>query len=425
MFNNYMNDVFRRHGPTHAIVDSLTGDTKTVYTIEPENVKTMLSTKFSDYHRPRTMPNALNPVMGQGVFTSNGAAWSHSRSLVRAQFSTKRVKDVAKLAKHIDNAFETIGEPHADGWTDEQEILLIFNRFTLDSATEFMFGTSAGSHEAYMKDKSGPLKENGTATKYRNILDDFATAFDIALDYVALRLKLGRLWFVADGLAFRLACYKVQSYADNYIKEAVAHAKAAEEAKKSLEKEEQIFDDRRYGLISELVDSYPDKVALRNQVMQLLVAGRDTTAATMTWALILLDAHPHVFARLRTDIEDMFGTEARPLASVTFENLRACTYLQHVVSEVVRLYPTGPLNALIPSFPLEAVWMACPLLPSRRERQWHTIRISCTDGNRHGEMIHGHLDQKDGKDERQGGSTYLSMVDRRRVLAVSAHTAIQ
>ena len=34
----------------------------------------------------------------------------------------------------------------------------------------------------------------------------------------------------------------------------------------------ELHDDRRYGLISGLVDSYPDKVALRNQVMQLLVA---------------------------------------------------------------------------------------------------------------------------------------------------------
>ena len=33
----------------------------------------------------------------------------------------------------------------------------------------------------------------------------------------------------------------------------------------------ELHDDRRYGLISGLVDSYPDKIALRNQVMQLLV----------------------------------------------------------------------------------------------------------------------------------------------------------
>lgn len=344
IFNNYMHSVFLANGPTHAIIEPLSGDTKTIYTIQPENVKTMLYTKFSDYHRPRTMPNALNPVMGQGVFTSNGAAWAHSRSLVRAQFSTKRVRDVKKLEPHVANMFESIGEKRRDGWTEEREVLLIFNRFTLDSATEFMFGTSAGSHEAYIRERNGVKMGSGILGKYRQILDDFATAFDIGLDYVALRLKLGRLWFIADGLTFRLACYKIKSYADSYIRDAVAHAEAAKvAAKEGVDLE--AFDDRRYGLISELVDSYPDKVALRNQVMQLLVAGRDTTAATLTWALILLEAHPETFGRLRIAIEDTFGTESAPLAPVTFENLRSCTYLQWVVSEVVRLYPTGPLNA--------------------------------------------------------------------------------
>ncbi|KAF2123013.1 cytochrome P450 [Lophiotrema nucula] len=344
MFNDYMNRVFQENGPTHEIKNTWTGETKAVYTIAPENVKTMLSTKFSDYHRPRTMPNALNPVMGQGVFTSNGEAWAHSRGLVRAQFSGKRVRDVSKLGKHMQNAFDTIesNKIGKDSWTEETEILLVFNRFTLDSATEFMFGTSAESHEAFLRESSemkNTYKGMKSFSRYKAILDDFATAFDIALDYVALRLKLGRLWFLADGLAFRLACYKVRSYADDYIRRAVAHAEVAKINGKETE------DDRRFGLISELVESYPDKVALRNQVLQLLVAGRDTTAATLTWAFILLEAHPEVFARLSHAVLEVFGTETVPLAPVTYENLRACTYLQHVVFEVVRLYPTGPLNA--------------------------------------------------------------------------------
>ena len=356
IFNVYMNSMFVKHGPTHAVVSAITGTTKTLYTIQPENVKTMLSTKFSDYHRPRTMPNALDPVMGQGVFTSNGAEWAHSRALVRAQFSGKRVKDVAKLDRHMRNAFTALEQGEGTGpgeWTKEQEILLVLNRFTLDSATEFMFGTSTGSHELFMSERSekfmaanGGGAEKKGWNRYKRILSDFATAFDLALDYVAFRLKLGRLWFLADSFAFRLACYKVQSYADNYIQEAVAHAAAAKAAyEQDGEKDFIALDDRKYGLISELVESYPDKVALRNQVLQVLVAGRDTTAASITWALILLDAHPDTFARLRDEITRMFGTESKPCLPVMYENLRSCALLQHVVFEVLRLYPTGPLNA--------------------------------------------------------------------------------
>ena len=357
MFNDYMNSVFRENGPTHAIVEPYSGETKTIYTIEPDNIKTMLHTKFSDYHRSRNMPNALDPVMGQGVFTSNGKAWAHSRSLVRAQFSTQRVRNVAKLEPYMQNAFEEIGKIGEDGWTEPLEILLTFNRFTMDSATEFMFGTSADSHRVAMREKelfAAGKEEKGMMAKFKLIMTDFGTAFDIALDYVALRLKLGRLWFLADGFWFRLACYKVQSYVDNYIREATAHAEEAAKGSHNGEKgaaarvvdlEAVDSDDRRYGLISELVGSYPDKVALRNQVMQLLVAGRDTTAATLTWAFILLEAHPTKFDRLQSEIIEHFGTESNPRRPVTFDNLKSCAYLQWVVSEVIRLYPTGPLNA--------------------------------------------------------------------------------
>ena len=89
----------------------------------------------------------------------------------------------------------------------------------------------------------------------------------------------------------------------------------------------ELHDDRCYGLISELVDSYPDKTALRNQVMLPLVAGHDTTAVTLTWALILLEAHPEKFSRPHKAVMEVFGYESKPIALVTFENLRSCIYL--------------------------------------------------------------------------------------------------
>ncbi|KAL8850615.1 MAG: hypothetical protein Q9221_004485 [Calogaya cf. arnoldii] len=305
MFNDYMHSVFRKNGPTHAIVEPSGGDTKTIYIIEPEIIKIMLHTKFSDYHRSRNMPNALDLVMGQGIFTSNGKAWAHSRGLVRAQFSMPRVRNIAKIEPYVQNVFDEIGNIRENGWSEPLEVLLTFKRFTLDSATESMFGTSAESHRVAMREKelfTAKTKKRGVGAKYQLVMTAFGTAFDIAPDYVALRLKLGRLWFLADGFWFRIACYKVKSYADNYIREAATHAdEAATRAQKTekgaaardVDSEAMDLDDRRYGLISELVGSYPDKVALRNQVMQLLVAGRDTTAATLTWSFILLEAASH------------------------------------------------------------------------------------------------------------------------------------
>ena len=49
-----------------------------INTIEPENIKTLLATNFNDFglgHRIRS----FGPLLGQGIFTSDGAQWEHSR----------------------------------------------------------------------------------------------------------------------------------------------------------------------------------------------------------------------------------------------------------------------------------------------------------------------------------------------------------
>ena len=62
------------------------------------------------------------------------------------------------------------------------------------------------------------------------------------------------------------------------------------------------------------------------------------------WTFYLLARHPEVFEKLREIILSDFGTFESP-HSLTFANLKACTYLQHVMNEVLRLYPNVPVNA--------------------------------------------------------------------------------
>jgi len=47
-------------------------------TREPENVKAVLATNFKDFGIGRRY-KALGALLGQGIFTSDGALWEHSR----------------------------------------------------------------------------------------------------------------------------------------------------------------------------------------------------------------------------------------------------------------------------------------------------------------------------------------------------------
>lgn len=63
-------------------------------TIEPENVKTILATKFNDFGLG-TRHQQFFPLLGDGIFTLDGAGWSHSRALLRPQFARDQVSILA------------------------------------------------------------------------------------------------------------------------------------------------------------------------------------------------------------------------------------------------------------------------------------------------------------------------------------------
>jgi len=70
------------------------------------------------------------------------------------------------------------------------------------------------------------------------------------------------------------------------------------------------------------------------------MAGRDTTAALLGWALLRLTLHPSIFTDLRATILHDFPSDSPP----TFSRLKACKPLQHFLQEVLRLHPTVPIN---------------------------------------------------------------------------------
>lgn len=69
--------------------------------------------------------------------------------------------------------------------------------------------------------------------------------------------------------------------------------------------------------------------------MNILVAGRDTTAATLTFALYMLAEHPDVAKKLRDEIIDQVGPDARP----DYDNIRDMKYLRAFLNETLRLFP--------------------------------------------------------------------------------------
>lgn len=76
-------------------------------------------------------------------------------------------------------------------------------------------------------------------------------------------------------------------------------------------------------------------------MLNILLAGRDTTASTLAWTYYCLVRDPQRYAKLREAVLNDFGTSPE---SITFESLKTCDYLRFVLNEILRLYPVVPAN---------------------------------------------------------------------------------
>jgi cytochrome P450 len=101
--------------------------------------------------------------------------------------------------------------------------------------------------------------------------------------------------------------------------------------------------DKGYTFLYAIASYTRDRNMLRDQLLSVLVAGRDTTACTLTWIIYHLSMDPAITKRLRQEIMDTIGSERSP----TYTDLKIMKYLQHILNETLRLYPVVPYNIRI------------------------------------------------------------------------------
>lgn len=81
-----------------------------------------------------------------------------------------------------------------------------------------------------------------------------------------------------------------------------------------------------------------DNKQLRDDLMTMLVAGHETTAAVLTWALFELTKKPECMKKIQDEIDEVVG-DRHP----TYEDIKKLEYTRLVISETLRMYPEPPL----------------------------------------------------------------------------------
>ncbi|KAK2918782.1 cytochrome P450 4V8 [Channa argus] len=81
---------------------------------------------------------------------------------------------------------------------------------------------------------------------------------------------------------------------------------------------------------------------IQEEVDTFMFRGHDTTAASMNWALHLLGSHPEAHSKVQQELQEVFGTSDRPSNT---EDLKKLKYLDCVIKEALRLFPSVPFFA--------------------------------------------------------------------------------
>ncbi|XP_044953110.1 protein LUTEIN DEFICIENT 5, chloroplastic-like [Hordeum vulgare subsp. vulgare] len=77
---------------------------------------------------------------------------------------------------------------------------------------------------------------------------------------------------------------------------------------------------------------------LRDDLMTMLIAGHETSAAVLTWTFYLLSKYPKVMSKLQAEVDDVLG-DGLP----TIEDVKKLKYTTRVINESLRLYPQPPV----------------------------------------------------------------------------------
>ncbi|KAF5875845.1 putative cytochrome p450 alkane hydroxylase protein [Botrytis fragariae] len=111
--------------------------TTIIFTIDPQNLQTYHRTNFRDYGVHRLRKKAFCPLLGDGVFSTDGSFWEHSRALIRPTFTRVNVANFPAFEIHLQKFLKLIPR---DGRTVNLSPLL--DDLFLDTSTEFIFGES-------------------------------------------------------------------------------------------------------------------------------------------------------------------------------------------------------------------------------------------------------------------------------------------
>lgn len=293
---------FQEHGDTYRAY--LGGIQPMMVTKDPDIIRHVLQKNHRNYIKTPIIFEKLRRFLGNGLLTSEGPYWLQQRRLIQPGFHRQRLQALVEIINQVIAQTEVKALEHS-GEGKEVDVYPMMMRLAFDIVTRSLFSTAVSDEKL-------------------DLLSNSLTSIQAFL-VQQIRQPYLNPWFRISG---QLAKH-------------VNLGKAADEVLLGLIRDRRNSGESQEDLLQMLLDArYEDTgegmsdQQLLEETNILITAGHETTANALSWIFYLLAKHPDKQDRLRSELEEVLGTEAP-----TFMDLPKLSYTTQVIEEGMRLYP--------------------------------------------------------------------------------------
>ncbi|XP_027591287.1 cytochrome P450 4V2 isoform X1 [Pipra filicauda] len=307
------------------------GPLPVVVLYHPDSVEVILNS--SKHIEKSYLYDFLHPWLGTGLLTSTGDKWRSRRKMITPTFHFAILNDFLEVMNEQGSILVKKLEKHVD--KEPFDVFLDITLCALDIICETAMGKNVG------------------AQKNKN--SDYVSAIYRMSDLIQQRQKSPWLWpdllymLFKEGREHKRNLKILHNFTDRVIAEKAAELENTKQknhdndgnCEESVSKKRKAFLD----MLLSATDDEGNKLSyrdIREEVDTFMFEGHDTTAAAMNWVLYLLGHNPEVQKKVHKELDEVFDNTERP---VTTDDLKQLRYLECVVKEALRLFPSVPMFA--------------------------------------------------------------------------------
>ncbi|MCY0875834.1 MAG: cytochrome P450 [Firmicutes bacterium] len=277
---------------------------------DPEVIREVLVNKEPHFVKGRSS-RILSETLGDGLLTSEGSVHQLDRRMMQPSFHLMQIQSYAEtIVRLTDQEIKSWRQDIQSGQT-ERLVSADLMSLTLRVIMRTMFGDERESAESLL-----------------------GAAVDECVRYSAHKLYAPVAppvsWPTPGQLAFRHALTALNGYLDSCMDRASKDIQDGSDAASAGH----LLDMLMRHLACEDWPQSREKV--RDELITILIAGHETTANALSWALYLLATHHSVQERLQAEVDLVLDGRVP-----TYDDLSRLTYTAQVIQETLRLYPTA------------------------------------------------------------------------------------